>query len=212
MTQPYAAGAIESTVDDLAKWTAALADGRAVDPKLLKRAWTPYQTTSQPSDYGYGWFVRSESGETWIGHNGGINGFTSAAVWIPEKRVFVAVLRNALGGPAPAPETLLRRLALEAVGRPESKRTAVTLAPETLEKYVGVYAVSPEMKFTVILDDAKLYVVAPDKKKLELFAEAEGKFFTKDIDAQFVFAVENGRATQLTVHRAGRARTAQREQ
>ena len=63
MTQPFAAGAIESTVDDLAKWTQSLANGKAVDSKLLKRAWTPYKPTEGPSDYGYGWFIRTESGE-----------------------------------------------------------------------------------------------------------------------------------------------------
>jgi CubicO group peptidase (beta-lactamase class C family) len=208
MTQPFAAGAIESTVDDLAKWTQALADGKAVDSKLLERAWTPYKPTESPSDYGYGWFIRTDSGERWIGHNGGINGFQSAAVWIPEKKVFVAILRNCVGGGPP--ELLLRRLALEAVGRPEAKRVAITLPAETLDRYVGVYALSPETKFTVSRKGNKLFAEAPNKSKVELFAEAEDKFFSRD-DVQFSFTIENEKATQMTLHRGGRDSLAKRE-
>lgn len=207
MTQPFAAGAIESTVDDLAKWTQALADGKAVDSKLLNRAWTPYKPTEGPSDYGYGWSIRTESGERWIGHNGGMNGFQSAAVWIPEKKVFVAILRNGFGGA----ETLLRRLALEAVGRQEPKRVAITLPAEKLDRYVGVYALSPEAKFTISRDGNKLLAEAPNKSKLELFAEAEDKFFNPEADVQFSFTVENEKATQMTLHRAGRDSLAKRE-
>ena len=210
MTQPYAAGALESTVDDLAKWTQALADGKAVDPKLLERAWTPYEPTEPPSDYGYGWFIRTESGERWIGHNGGMNGFRSAAVWIPEKKVFVAILRNWYDGGAP--DILLRRLALEAVGRPEPKRVAITLPAETLDRYVGVYALSPEVKFTISRNGNKLFAEAAKGSKVEIFAEAENKFFTREgQDVQFSFTMENERATQLTLRRGGRDSIAKRE-
>ena len=209
MTQPFAAGAIESTVDDLAKWTQALADGKVVDAKLLEQAWTPYKPTESPSDYGYGWFIRTDSGERWIGHNGGINGFQSAAVWIPEKKVFVAILRNGIGGPAP--DLLLRRLALEAVDRPEPKRVAITLPAESLDRYVGVYALSPEVKFTISRHGNRLFAEAPNKSKVELFAEAEDKFFSPENDVQFSFTMENEKATQMTLRRAGRDSLAKRE-
>ncbi|CAN5423179.1 hypothetical protein BH09PLA1_BH09PLA1_27230 [soil metagenome] len=210
MTQPFAAGAIESTVDDLAKWTQALMDGKVVDPKLLESAWTPYKPSERPSDYGYGWSIRTEAGERWIGHNGGINGFQSAAVWIPEKKVFVAILRNGIG--IAAPEMLLRRLALEAVGRPEAKRVAISLPAETLDRYVGVYAISPRAKFTISRDGDKLFAEAPNKSKVELFAEAEDEFFSPESDVQFSFTVENEKAKQMTLHRAGREFLAKREE
>ena len=208
MTQPFAAGAIESTVDDLAKWTQALADGKAVDPKLLERAWTPYKPTGGTSDYGFGWFIRTDSGERWIGHNGGINGFLSAAVWIPEKKVFVAILCNGMGGGAP--DTLLWQLAREAVGRPEAKRVAITLPAETLDRYVGVYALSPEAKFTILRQGNKLLAEAPNKSRVELLAEAEDKFFSPESDVRFSFTLENEKATQMTLHRAGRDSLAKR--
>lgn len=212
MTQPYAAGAIESTVDDLAKWTLALAEGRAVDPTLLRRAWTPFKTTAQPSPYGYGWSIRNDAknGERWISHGGGINGFMTDAVWIPEKNVYVAVLHNALGD-AP-PEALVRQLALEAVGRPMKKRVAVALPAETLDRYVGVYALAPEFKLTVTREGEKMFIQGTGQRPAEVFAEAEDSFFSRVVDAQFRFAVENGKATSLTLFQNGREMTGQREE
>ncbi|MGH7179369.1 MAG: serine hydrolase [Tepidisphaeraceae bacterium] len=209
MTQPYAAGAIESTVDELAKWTMALDEGKLIDPALRDRAWTPFSPSESPSPYGFGWNIREEAGERWIGHAGGINGFMSEAVWIPEKKVFVAVLRNGLGDAAPA--LLVRQLALEAVGRPAPKRVIISLPATTLDRYVGIFAVTPELKFTFSRTDQKLFVEVPGKTTMELFAEAEDKFFSKEIDAQFVFMVEEGKSKQLTITRSGRSRTASRE-
>jgi CubicO group peptidase (beta-lactamase class C family) len=41
MTQPYAAGSLASTVDDLARWDQALAAGKVLKPESLARAWKP---------------------------------------------------------------------------------------------------------------------------------------------------------------------------
>ena len=211
MTQPYAAGAIESTVDDLARWTVALAEGKAVDPALLERAWTPFNTTSQPSRYGFGWTIRVDdaNNERWIGHGGGINGFKTDAVWIPEKTVYVAVLRNTPGDPPP--EGLVRQLAQEAAGRPVKRRVAITLPVETLERYVGVYAIAPDFKLTVTREGEKLFIQGTGQRPAEVYPESENTFFARVVDAQFRFTVENGKATGVTLFQNGREMPGARE-
>ena len=44
MTQPYSAGALVSTVDDLAAWDAALYTEKLVKKASLEKAWTPAVT------------------------------------------------------------------------------------------------------------------------------------------------------------------------
>ena len=44
MTQPYSAGALVSTVDDLALWNASLYTEKLVKRASLERAWTPAAT------------------------------------------------------------------------------------------------------------------------------------------------------------------------
>ena len=211
MSQPFAAGAIESTVDDLWSWTRALGDGKLVDAKLLERAWTPYAVTDGKSNYGYGWDIsrdRDAQGERWIRHGGGINGFMSYAAWVPERQVFVAVLSNAMGGGNPG--KLARSLALEALGRATKERVAITLDEKTLDKYLGEYELSPAFKLTVTREGQRVFVQGTNQPKGEVFAESPNFFFAKVVDAQFEFHVESDRATSVTLHQNGRSVNAKR--
>ena len=88
---------------------------------------------------------------------------------------------------------------------------AITLPTETLDRYVGVYAISPEVKFTISRNGNKLFAEAPNKSKVELFAEAEDKFFSRESDVRFSFTIENEKATQMTLRRAGRDSLAKRQ-
>ncbi|HEV7517681.1 MAG TPA: serine hydrolase domain-containing protein, partial [Thermoanaerobaculia bacterium] len=77
MTQPYAAGALLSTVDDLALWERALFSGTLVKKDLFDRMVTPYRLKSGKSTgYGYGLALWSFEGHRVIEHGGGINGFS----------------------------------------------------------------------------------------------------------------------------------------
>ena len=211
MSQPFAAGALESTVDDLWSWTRALGEGKLVDPELLERAWTPYAVTEGKSDYGYGWSISRERGvpdERWIRHGGGINGFMSFTIWIPERNVFVAMLSNAMGGGNPG--KVCRALALEALGRTAKQRVAITLDEKTLDKYLGVYEVAPPFKLTVTRDGQRVFVQGTNQPKGEVFAESQDFFFSKDVDAQFEFHVDGDRATSVTLYQNGRSVNAKR--
>src|SRR5262245_7719131 len=58
MTQPYAAGALASSVDDLALWDAALYGDRLIKPETLRRAFTSSTLNDGgATGYGYGWGI-----------------------------------------------------------------------------------------------------------------------------------------------------------
>ena len=108
MTQPYAAGALVSTVDDLAKWDAALGAGRVLKPDSLARAFTPYRLASGNSTgYGYGWHIGQYEGRAVQEHGGGIHGFRAHVLRIPSDGVYVAALSN-VAAAEPNPEFLAR--------------------------------------------------------------------------------------------------------
>src|SRR4029079_6521326 len=117
MTQPYAAGAIESNVDALARWNAQLLAGRGVDPGLLQLAWSDHRTNDgKPTGYGFGWQVIEECDLRFLERSGGIIGFFSHGTLVPEKKLFVAVLHNGLGTDID-PQWIADPLALEVPGR-----------------------------------------------------------------------------------------------
>jgi D-alanyl-D-alanine carboxypeptidase len=176
MSLPYAAGSLLSSVDDLAKWNAAVVQGRVVGSSLIEKAWTPYTLSSgEASSYGYGWGIGKLMGERMIHHGGGINGFLSMALWLPEHEVFVAVLQNSESGD-PAPEFVASQLASFAIGKPWNP-VAVTLPAETLAEYPGVYRIDETATRALTLENGKLYSQRTNGPRFEIFPSAKDEFF-----------------------------------
>ena len=97
MTQPYAAGALYSTVEDLYKFDQALNTEQLLKSESKKRMFTPCL-----GEYGYGWQVRQRNGVIITGHEGGINGFHTLFNRIPELGRSIVFLNNT--GAAPLSE------------------------------------------------------------------------------------------------------------
>jgi CubicO group peptidase (beta-lactamase class C family) len=101
MSWPFAAGAIISSVNDLAKWDAALGSERLLKAASWEQMWTPVKLTSgTPREYGFGWHVGDINGHKVIDHGGGIPGFTSFVARYPDDRLTVIVLANQERAPA----------------------------------------------------------------------------------------------------------------
>ncbi len=84
-------GGIYSSVDDLAKWDAALCQGALLGAESLRLAFAPATQTDDPAvQYGFGWRI---SGETrW--HSGETLGFRNVIVRWLEHRLTVMMLTN----------------------------------------------------------------------------------------------------------------------
>jgi CubicO group peptidase (beta-lactamase class C family) len=99
MRQPYAAGAMYSTVEDLLKWDQALYTDTLIPAAAKAVMWTPFQ-----NGYAYGWGIRDASPATFgykqVAHSGGINGFSSMIIRLPEPNVTAIVLSNNAAAPA----------------------------------------------------------------------------------------------------------------
>jgi CubicO group peptidase (beta-lactamase class C family) len=96
MTNPFSAGGLYSTVDDLLKWDRALTANRLVSNESQLAMFTPYL-----QNYGYGWRVAFTFDRPMVAHAGSINGFSSHIRRYPaEDRVCIIVLSNVEGAPA----------------------------------------------------------------------------------------------------------------
>jgi|SRR5687768_10573500 len=82
-------GGIYSSIDDLAKWDAALYDQRFAD------AFVPRTPTNTPNvEYGFGWRISRHRGERMVGHSGETRGFRNVLLRFPDRRLTVIVLTN----------------------------------------------------------------------------------------------------------------------
>jgi CubicO group peptidase (beta-lactamase class C family) len=113
------AGAINSSVSDMAKWVTVQLNGGAIpgtDKRLFserqgKEMWSP-QTILPTSDpppalgalhtdfaaYGLGWGLREYRGHKMVGHTGGLPGYVSQVTMIPDMKLGVIVLTNQEAG------------------------------------------------------------------------------------------------------------------
>ncbi len=80
----------------------------------------------------------------------------------------------------------------------------MALAPELLQKYAGIYELSPGQDVTMSVVDGHLMTQITGQPAFELFAESPSKFFLKVIDAQVEFFLDpNGKVTHLVIHQGG---------
>ncbi|MEZ4869518.1 MAG: serine hydrolase [Caldilineaceae bacterium] len=142
MTQPYAAGALASSVDDLAKWDAALYTSKLIKQSTLRRMFkSVVLTNGQTPGYGYGWGVGTYAGHPIQDHNGGINGFYTEVMRLSADKVYIAILSN-LENPSVAPDELAFDIATLVIGKPYQDPPAIALPATTLTSYEGVYLVN----------------------------------------------------------------------
>ncbi|MFB9067074.1 serine hydrolase domain-containing protein [Pseudofulvimonas gallinarii] len=140
MTQPHAAGALLSTVDDLWRWNRALHGGKVLSADSYMRMTTPEGKAAENGrNYGYGIFRTTVRNRTAFEHGGGINGFLSDLFYLPDSGVSVAVLRNADGEGGATVGLIARKLAAVAIGDPYPEQVAVAMAPAELKALEGVY-------------------------------------------------------------------------
>ena len=192
MTQPYAAGSLLSTVDDLAVWSDAVFAGKLVRKEWLDKAFTPYRLSNgESTGYGYGWLVGDFAGHRSIEHGGGINGFSTYEMTLPEDRIFVAILTNsAIAGRDPEPRAV--KIAWLALGLTEPERKAVRLAARDLDAFAGVYANERKREFSISREGDKLFAQQQGGSKDELTPASATEFFLKDNPARFMFVKGTG--------------------
>ena len=178
------AGAINSCAADMAKWVQLQLnrgkfvdrDGRLFSEQRSKEMWSPQTILpiGEPppplaglkanfAAYALGWALRDYHGRKLIGHTGGVAGFVSRVMLVPEENLGVVVLTNAEEGGAfdsilyhmldhyfqlpptdwiaafRARKDAEEKDAAEVMKKAESARAADSKPALPLEKYAGVY-------------------------------------------------------------------------
>ena len=173
----YADGSMVSSVDDLARWDRALTPGRLARKDLLERMFTPYRLKDgRSTNYAYGWEIWSYQGHRVIEHDGVVNGFQADILRLPTERLLVVILSNSLDH-QPSPSTLAIEIAGLAIGEPVAERKTVRVAPEVLDRYVGVYRIDAESVSVVTREGLRLFTQRSHYPKLEILPAALEDFF-----------------------------------
>jgi CubicO group peptidase (beta-lactamase class C family) len=210
MQQPYAAGSMYSTVEDLLKWDQALYTDTLLPAGAKKIMWTPFL-----ENYAYGWNITGASPATYghrrMSHGGGIHGFSAHIIRLPDANVTAIVLSNNENASASTPA---RDLLALYYGRPYVVpviKMVANVDPAVFEQYVGKYEMSPGSVIIIAREGKSLTAQPPGGGALELFPESETSFFAKQIQLSMTFEKDAaGRVTQVSITQGGVKRLAKR--
>ncbi|HSW30601.1 MAG TPA: serine hydrolase [Longimicrobiales bacterium] len=206
------AGALRSDMHDML----AFLKGNVGEPRSpLERAMRTAHAVRAPAgpnmEIGLNWHVRAVGEDRIVWHNGGTGGFRTFIGFDPARRVGVVVLTNSAHGADDIGFHLVNpAVPLQPPPAPPRQRSEVAVVRDILQRYVGVYELTPQFRIEITLDGAGLGLQATGQPRLPLFAESETAFFLKVVDAQVQFVVEAGVVTALVLHQGGAAQTARR--
>ncbi|QKZ13495.1 serine hydrolase [Spirosoma sp. KUDC1026] len=188
MTQPYAAGSIQSTVGDLWKWHQAVHSYKLVKKETLDKAFTRYRLSDgKLTNYGYGWTLGTIQGNPTIEHGGGINGFLTEGIYLPQEDVFVAVFSNSTSN---SPDMVASKMAALTIGKPYDY-TEIAIEPSALQSYTGVYENTEGIQRAITIADNQLYSQRTDSPRYKLKAYQRDKFFLENSLTNIEF-IRNG--------------------
>ncbi len=197
------AGSINSCAEDMAKWVQLqLNHGKFVEregdlfsEQQQKELWSPQTILpigdpppalaglkANFADYALGWGIRDYHGRKLVGHTGGVAGFVSRVMLVPEENLGVVILTNAEEGGAfdailyhvldhyfNLPPTgwiaayksvsdMQEKNAAETMKNAEAARAANSKPSLPLEKYVGVYNDAWYGPITIRMENAGLVI------------------------------------------------------
>ncbi len=139
MDLPHGAGAIVSTAAETTSFVTALFNNQLISEESLAKM------TNQRHGMGFGIGGTNQGGKQMYGHDGGIDGFSSLLIFVPEDQLAITFLAN---GNRYALMAIVRSALMASNGMPFDLPSfeVFELNADDVEKYTGVYSCS-EMSF-----------------------------------------------------------------
>ena len=192
MTIPYAAGSIMSTTEDLLKWQNAITTNTLIsESSLIKATNGSKLNNGEDIPYGYGWIKGNIRGSKTYEHSGGIFGYSSNGIFLPEENIYIIGLTNCDCGNVGAITTNVAAIVL---GKPfPKKEDAITLNKEQLNQYVGAYEFEGGVIRHITLKDNQLYSQREGSINLEIYPMTATNFIFDGGNTSYDFYSENGK-------------------
>lgn len=200
----YAAGGLLSSVDDLARFHLGLHGGDLLSPESTRALFTPEtrEVLSGTTQYGLGFFIGRLKGRAIYWHGGDAYGFHASSFYLPDERVYVAILSNNPWKTTRELDPLAKRIAALVVGDPFPEWQPVTLPASQLARLEGTYQISETSARKVIVEGARMYTQRDGGQRLEVFpASADTLFYPSSLSFITFEEDERGDIVRMVMHR-----------
>ena len=214
---PAPAGAINSSVNDMAKWVEFVANGGELNGKRLVsekgyEEWTkPQMPIAGKVAYGLGWFIEDWHGLKVLQHGGNIDGFNAMVAVMPEKKLGFVLLTNVSGSPltdearniiwsALLPDAVQEKPA-ETPGKDSA--AAQTFPKVSADHLIGTWATAKGTLRTEIRKDGdKVTLNVPGQQPYPLVAKPDGSFSLSPLPESFSISAKvdaSGKVTAISL-------------
>lgn len=181
MSIPGGAGGIVSTPADLVKFINALFEGKLINPASLELMKT------MRDNYGMAMFAIPFDDKKGYGHSGGIDGFFSLLIYLPQEKLAIAYTSN--GTRYSYSDVVMGALSIyfnKPFTIPEFK--TITLNTTDLDKYIGKYSSTQiPLKVTITKKNTTLFAQATGQSALPMEAKGDNKFVYASAGATLQF-------------------------
>jgi CubicO group peptidase (beta-lactamase class C family) len=208
------AGAIYTTIGDLAIWMRNLRTGELGGPELMERMVTPYVlTTGDTTSYAKGLIVSRSRGLKVVQHGGADSAHRSTFIYYPELDAGLIVQSNHGGFDGSIPGRIAEVFfgehmepREEEVASEPTEFDPELYDPESFDIYVGRYELEAQPGFVLSFrrEGDRLVTQATGQPELDLVPTSDSTFSVSGIQASGAFRQdERGRVTGLTLHQNG---------
>lgn len=205
--------AVFSSINDMAKWSMELQSPKKFAPIIEMMKSGGLQNDGQSINYGFGLGLAEYEGRKLIAHTGATpSGFNTVIGILPEEEISVVVLSN--WGDLDLTHQYMHKIFNQLLGI-ESKNedpfgmvasttTALELAPEAAEKFVGTYLFNEHMKVEIMRIGNKLTVAPEGRGEMMLKAISEDELDFPDFRSTLKFIADiNGVYTHAEIYQGG---------
>ena len=192
MTLPYAAGSLMSNVDDMLKWQNAMSSNKLIAKVNYDRATNGSKLLNgEDISYGFGWGKDQLQGSPTIQHGGGIFGYSTLGIYLPDEDIYVIGLSNCDCGNV---DMVITKATAIAMGKPiPSIKNAVKLSSEKLSKWIGTYQFEEGIVRFITKEGDQVYSQKEGSIKMSIFPMSEDKFIFKDGMIEYEFGSVDGK-------------------
>lgn len=181
MSIPGGAGAIVSTPADLVKFINALFEGKLISPASLELMKT------MRDNYGMAMFTMPFDDKKGYGHSGGIDGFFSLLIYLPQEKLAIAYTSN--GTRYSYNDVVMGALSIY-FNKPFTIQEfkTITLNTTDLDKYIGKYSSTQiPLKVTITKKNTTLFAQATGQSAFPMEAKGDNKFVYASAGATLQF-------------------------
>lgn len=202
----HAAGGLQGSVADMARWAQALHHGEVVRADLYKEMISPARLADGSTEtYGMGLRLRQIRGRPALVHGGAGGGLDTDSAYVPSDDLFVAVFANS-DDPQSDTASLVRRLAALALAEPVPTFARANVALASIEPLAGLYSVEKGPPRRFFTRGGKVYMARGDDE-VEVVPAGDDRFFLASDDLTWLgFTRRPDGKHVLEVHRVDMAR------